>query len=302
MIIPQWIADHTKDPKNGLDTETNNHLVKIMDLSEHFEENFIRIPEEVKIHKLEKTDPASISKISQGNENEAVLMYNNIVEQCNFYFLYQVNELSKNLIYSLKEGMFYSSNIIIRSILEISCYYTYFFEKSELEFKKSLNHLRSASHTKSKSERSRQYKNFIKCLIDASSILIESINSSSRNSQKYKDGDLFLENEKRRTHIHDCIRYVQKKSKFKLWESYEILSEFCHPNLGSRTLMISSINPIDSIITEFKIGNSKNASSAIWFLNNISEGLYYSITLSLSLNQRIFKMHTILKDMLDFEG
>lgn len=302
MIIPQWIADHAAESKNDFETEANNFFKKIMELSDSFEENFLKIPPEMTIYKIEMTDPASVSKISRENENPAVLMYNNLAEQCNFYFLYQVNELSKSLVHSLREGMFYSSNIIIRSIFEVSCYYTYFFDKSEEEFKKSLKHLHSAGNTKSKSERSRQYINFIRCIIDASNNFADSINSSSKNSKVHGEREFLSEDAKKRTHIHDCIRHVEKKSKLKLWSSYEILSEFCHPNLGSRTFIIDPVNTIDPLVKTFQIGNNKSLSSAIWFLNNISEGFYYTLTLSLSLNARFLKMRTILKDILDFKG
>ena len=88
----------------------------------------------------------------------------------------------------------------------------------------------------------------------------------------------------KKIHLNDAIKGIEKDSNIPLTRIYELMSEFVHPNYGSRTLMINTKKTHDFFMEKLIVGeNSRNPEAALWYMDNCAEGLYYTLTMCMSL-------------------
>ena len=68
------------------------------------------------------------------------------------------------------------------------------------------------------------------------------------------------------------------------------MSEFAHPNFGSKTMVINTRRPHQKYMDIVVLGdNGGNAEAALNFIDQFSESLYYTLTLACSLHERSVK-------------
>jgi hypothetical protein len=96
----------------------------------------------------------------------------------------------------------------------------------------------------------------------------------------------------------DAIKDVASKSKLPLEDAYNVLSEFAHPNAGSKMLIVNKKRAHHELMDAVKIGNSRhNREAALFFVDHLSEGLYYSLTLSVTLSDRFLRLLNVLNEL-----
>ena len=99
----------------------------------------------------------------------------------------------------------------------------------------------------------------------------------------------------KKVNVKTAIEYLEKQSALPLWDAYNMLSEFVHPNAGSRMLIIntkrSSLPLMDALI----IGDNKlNVEAAMFYVDHLAESMFYAWTLALTLNQRSQNLISVL--------
>ena len=91
----------------------------------------------------------------------------------------------------------------------------------------------------------------------------------------------------KKIHINTAIEDMEKKSKLPLFSAYSILSEFVHPNAGSKMLVTNTKNPHNPLMDSLRIGDNKsNPEAVLFYFDHISEATYYTWTLALTLFHR----------------
>lgn len=84
-----------------------------------------------------------------------------------------------------------------------------------------------------------------------------------------------------------AIEDVGEKSKLPIYEAYRIFSEFVHPNVGSKMLIVNTKRQHHPLMDALKIGNNvNNSEAALFYFDHLAEGSFYSWTLALSLFDR----------------
>jgi len=125
--------------------------------------------------------------------------------------------------------------------------------------------------------------------------------------QKYLNENLKISipkgEKKKIIHVHDGIEVLEKSSGLPLMEVYSTLSEFVHPNLGSKMLTVNTRRDHSPFMDEVIIGSNKfNSEAALFYIDHIAESMYYTMTLSLILHGRGQKLISLLDQMSSKDG
>lgn len=296
-VFPEWIVNVADKNQASIHKESNEYFKKVKELYPHFSSAYIGIPENVDLGVLKSHDPSEVSSYFQKDGPLEFIVFN-IYELFHFVFIYQVRELSKIMQECLENGKFFGAAIINRSIFELVCTTYYTFRRVESKFTECIEILKKIVKTKSTVEKETLTKQYFQKLQDIFSVLQRGNMASSidwhEHMQKFglaASG----EREIQRIHIGTAIEDIQKQSKMPLEKIYGLMSEFVHPNYGSKTLVFKTSNEHNKLMNKLTIGENKNnEEAALFYIDQCSEGLYTTLTLALSLNDRSIKLLTVL--------
>jgi hypothetical protein len=290
LIFPEWIMAVEKSDGHKLNTVSRDFFKKSMEIYPNFREAYANCPETSEIGILKNHDPC----VLEDHYEKSTLAYfiiANISETLHYQFLYQTRELALAFHSALERGMFYTAATLHRSIFESVCIYYYTLSRVEKKYKESEGLLASIAKTKSNSEKSKLTPKYYNILYDIYSLVFRANTATSLDWGDYLkkfgytgDGS---HNSSDRIHVNTAIEDLAKKSKLPLQDAYNLMSEFVHPNYGSKTLVIRTARPHQKYMDVVALGdNFENPEAALFYLDNFSESLFYTLTLACSLNER----------------
>ena len=295
--FPDWIVNAASIKQASLNKESLDYFEKAKELYPYFASTFIDTPKSVELEVLKSHNPSEVSSYYQKSNPLEFIVFN-IYETFHFVFIYQIRELSQIMHDCLEEGKFFGAAIINRSIFELVCTTYYTFRRVECQFLECIEILKKLVKTKSAVEKETLKKQYFKKIYDVYSVLQRGNTASSINwhehMQKYGLANSEV-GEFERIHISKAIEDIQKKSKMPLEKIYGLMSEFVHPNYGSKTLIIKTSSKHDDLMDKLTIGENKNnREAALFYIDQCSEGLYTTLTLATSLIDRSLKLLSTL--------
>ena len=296
--FPDWIVKSVYENNNQLNPKSKVFFEKIVENLPHFDQSFLSIPETSDIGIIKNYDPEEV-KNRYGFKSPFEFILLNIFEQFHFQATYQLRELGLSLFAALNEGRFYVAALLNRAMLEVVSVNYYTLIKVENKFKENLKYLNSAAKTKSSDERIKLLKIYYQGSYDIFSKLFDANTATSIDWQTHLQDKFGITIPKSATrkpiHVHDGIKDLSKESGLPLWEAYATFSEFVHPNAGSKMLIIKTKREHDPFMDAVTLGDNKsNSEAALFYLDNMAEGMFYTISLSLTLIEKGQKIISLL--------
>lgn len=288
-MIPAYIKRTLSEKSSYLHESTIKNFIEIELREKHVYETIINAPSEVKLGYLTSCSPEEVASIS-GNRPFEFLIFN-YYENIYFNAFLQIKRLTRNFSENLEERDYYSSAIILRAWLEvvISAYYPLI--KSEKLIGECIQILNSLAKTKSEHEQLRLNKRYAEITYQIFSNGFDFFHSCSADFNhnllaKFKvDTSAFPKTKK--IHINDTITVIEKESKLPIKSIYSLLSDFCHPNSGSRMLMMETLEDGVGILQEAILSSQPNSEEAsLFYLDTFSEAILLNLNLSLTLPER----------------
>lgn len=300
--FPDWIVNIVRKNQASVNKESLDYFEKIQDLYPHFVNAYIDIPSDVELGVLSSHNPSLVSDYYQKDSPCEFIVFN-VYETFHFIFIYQVRELSQLMQNCLESGKYFGVAIINRSIFELVCTTYYTFRRVESKFFECIKILSKIVKTKSVVEKDTLTKQYFEKLREIYDALHRGNTASSIDWQDHmqKHGLAKLETrEINRIHISTAIDDIQKQSKMPLSKIYGLMSEFVHPNYGSKTLIIKTSSKRDELMSKLTIGENKNnEEAALFYIDQCSESLYVTLTLAMSLVDRSSKLLTALSQVIE---
>lgn len=246
---------------------------------------------------LKSHNPSEVSSYFQKDGPLEFIIFN-IYETFHFVFVYQIRELSLIMQDCLEDGKFFGAAIINRSIFELVCTNYYTFRRVENKFSECIEVLKKLTKTKSAVEKETLKKQYFEKLYEIYAALHRGNTASSIDWHEHMQKFGLAKSEERdveRIHISTAVEYIQKQSKMPLQKIYGLISEFVHPNYGSKTLIIKTSSKHNDLMDKLTIGENKdNGEATLFYLDQCSEGLYTTITLAMSLIDRSVRLLSAL--------
>ena len=290
--FPSWIIKAEESKKDKFKSNPSNFFKKALECYPNFHSIYINCPKTSKLGILNTYDLSILEKYYEESSLREFIIFN-IFETFHFLYVYQIREIAIAMHEALEHGAFYTAVILNRSIFESVCIQYYTFRRIEENFEQSLKYIGTASKTKSKLEQDKLHDKYIESLYDVFSLLHRANSASSINwALHLKQLGYEIENAQpsNRIHINDAIEDIEKASKLPLIKSYNLMSEFVHPNYGAKTLVINSKHPHNNCMDVLVIGdNAENTEAALFYIEQLSESLYYTLTLACSLHDKSAK-------------
>jgi hypothetical protein len=297
-IFPLWIIDAVHKNQSQISSKTNDFFEKAIEIFPHFEKTFLRIPPTSDVGVLKSFNPTDV-KNHYELESPIEFILLNIIELFHVQAIYQIRELGLSLFSALTEGRFYVSAITNRAMLEVVCVNYYTLRRVDSKFKKSLAYLRASTITKSPTERERILKNYYQ---ETYEIFSQVFDANAATSLDWKQ--VYLEKYNipiaagtggKKVHVNTAIEDLVKASKLPLSSAYETLSEFVHPNAGSKMLIVNTRRKHDPMMDALTIGDNKgNSEAALFYIDHVAEGMFYTLTLALTFFERGEKLLEVL--------
>jgi len=291
--FPDWIVSAASTKQASLNKESLGYFEKVKELYPYFASTFTDTPKNVELGVLKSHNPGEVAGYYQKNNPVEFIVFN-IYETYHFIFIYQIRELSQIMQDCLEAGKFFGAAIINRSIFELVCTTYYTFHRVESKFSECIEILKKIVKTKSVVEKETLKKQYFEKIIDIYSVLQKGNTASSINWQEHMQKFGLAKSEAgnvEKIHISKAIDYIQKKSKMPLEKIYGLMSEFVHPNYGSKTLIIKTSSKHDDLMDKLTIGENKNnEEAALFYIDQCSEGLYTTLSLAISLVNRSTKL------------
>jgi hypothetical protein len=290
IAFPGWILKSIDENQDQLNPQSFGFFNKFVELFPDFDKSFLSIPATLEVGVLTSLDPGQIQK-SLGIRSPLEFIILNTAELMHFHFVYQMRELGQSLLESLHEGRFFVAAIQSRAMLEVVCTNHYAFVRAEAKMTKSFAFLLEAARTRSEEEKSRLLKDYYAGTYEVFSGMFDFNRKSSINWSDYLKDKFGAQghsvDQQKMINVITAIEDVGKKSKLPLNETYRILSEFVHPNFGSKMLIINTRKQHHPLMDAIKMGdNVNNTEAALFYFDHLAEGSYYSWTLALSLFHR----------------
>jgi hypothetical protein len=300
-LFPSWIIKSVKDNPNHLNPKSAAFFQNLLDIYPHFQNAFLEIPDTSDIGILKSYDPEEV-QLSFGIESPHEFILLNVFEQFHFQAVYQMRELAISLLSFLTEGKFYISAITCRAMLEVICVNYYTFWRVEDKFKQCLELLKNTSKTKSATEKSRILNTYYQVTYELFSKVFDANGSTSINWSEYLrdrfDITLDARQDVRKINVLTAIEDIETKSGLPLQNAYKILSEFAHPNAGSKMLIVNTKRSRYPLMDALTIGENKgNSEAALFYIDHFAESIYYAWTLALTFFHRGQKLIAVLDDL-----
>lgn len=299
--FPDWIVEAANKNQSQLNPKSKEFFDKVIELFPHFDRWFLSIPPTSDVGVLKSYDLDDVRR-HYGLESPQEFILLIICEVFHFHTTYQVRELGLSLLNSLNEGRFYVSAILNRATFEVVCVNYYTFRRIERQFKQCLGYLRAAAKTRSPAERTKILKKYYQGTYEILSGVFDANAASSINWQRYyKDKfDVAIDagEDVKKVHVGTAIPDLEKASGLPLSAAYDILSEFAHPNAGSKMLVVNTKRSHDPLMDALVIGDNKaNAEAALFYIDHVAESMFYTWTLALTLFDRGQKLIAVLDNL-----
>jgi len=173
-------------------------------------------------------------------------------------------------------------------MLEVVCINYYTFRRAEKEFKQCLNLLKNAAKTKSQTERSKLLNSYYRGTYEIFSKVFDANAASSISWAEYLQDrfNVTIETTEdvKKIHVGTAIPDIEKQSGLPINNAYNVLSEFVHPNAGSKMLIVKTKKSRNPLMDALTIGeNKENVEAALFYVDHLAESMYYAWTLSLTL-------------------
>jgi len=295
--FPEWLITIAEKKQASINKESYDYFEKVKELYPHFASAYINIPSNVELGVLKSHNLGDISDYYQKDGPSEFIVFN-VYETFHFVFIYQIRELSLIMQDCLENGKFFGAAIINRSIFELVCTAYFTFRRVENKFSECMEMLKKLVKTKSAVEKETLTKQYIEKLYEIYAALQRGNTASSIDWQDHMQKFGLAKSEKReveRIHIKTAIEDIQKQSKLPLDRIYGLMSEFVHPNYGSKALIFKTSSKHDDLMDKLTIGDNKNnEQAALFYIDQCSEGLYITLTLALSLVDRSIKLLSTL--------
>ena len=288
--FPFWIVEAINKNQDQLHPKSKEYFDKVIELFPHFDQSFLNIPTTSDVGVLKSYDLGEV-KIYYGLESPQEFILLNICELFHFQATYQLREIGLSLLSSLSEGRFYVSAILSRAMFEVVCVNYYTFRRVERQFNQCLEYLRTAAKTSSPAERTKILEKYYQGTYEIFSRLFDANAATSINWQQYllNKFNVTIEagKEVKKVHVNTAIKDLEEQSGLPLFSAYNILSEFVHPNAGSKMLVVNTKLAHDPLMDALRIGDNKaNAEAALFYIDHVSESMFYTWTLALTLFDR----------------
>lgn len=298
ITFPAWITEAVHKNPDQLNVKSREFFEKLLELVPHIDRAILSIPATSDIRILKSYDPEEVQRhFGLGSPYEFILL--NVCELFHFQAIYQFRELAFSLLSSLTEGRFYISAIINRSMLEVVCVNYYTFNRAEKQLKQCLDLLRDATKTKSVVERSKILSGYYLGTYKIFSEVFDANVASSISWPEYFQGRFNITIETRqevkKVHVNTAMKDLERKSGLPLMGAYNVLSEFVHPNAGSKMLIVKTRQDHLPLMDVLRIGDNKaNAEAALFYVDHVAESMFYAWTLALTLFDRGQKLLAVL--------
>lgn len=300
--FPDWIINSVGKNQASINKESLEYFEKVRDLYPHFVNAYVDIPSNVDLGVLRSHNPSLVSDCYQKIRPCEFIVFN-VYETFHFILIYQVRELFQVMQDCLESGKYFGVAIINRSIFELICTTYYTFRRVESKFSDCIKILKKIVKTKSAIETKTLTKQYFEKLREIYVALHRGNTASSIDWQDHMQKFGLVELEKseiNKIHIGTVIEDIQKQTKMPLSKIYGLMSEFVHPNYGSKTLIIKTSNKHDELMDKITIGdNNNNEEAALFYIDWCSEGLYVTLTLAMSLFDRSSKLLTALSQIIE---
>jgi hypothetical protein len=288
--FPDWITEAVNKNAGQVNPKSREFFEKLLELVPHFDQAFLSIPATSDIGVLKSLDPKEVQRhFELESPNEFILL--NVVELFHFQATYQLRELALSLLSALSEGRFYVAAITSRAMLEVVCVNYYTFRRAEKQFKQCVELLKNAAKTKSSIERARLLTSYYQGTYEIFSKVFDANAASSISWSKYMQERFNVTVESgedvKKVHVSTAIPDIEKKSGLPLSNAYNVLSEFVHPNAGSKMLIVNTKQSRYPLMDALTIGENKgNAEAALFYVDHLAESMFYTWTLALTLFHR----------------
>jgi hypothetical protein len=291
--FPSWLLDVEKSAGGKLNKNSRDFFSKAMECYPYFYEVFLNCPNKLEIGQLNELNPHFLETYYGKQAVLIPFIVANIFECFHFEFVYQIRELAISQREALERGAFYVAVILSRSIFETICTQYYTVRRVDEKFKQLVKWTQEAAKTNSKVEQEKLLRKSNEVLYEIFSLVFSARASTSLDWAAHMSTFGFqIENAEKikPIHVSKAVEDLENASKLPLIKTYSLLSEFVHPNFGAKTLILNTKQPYQPYMDKMTLGeNINNHEAALWYLDQLSESLYYSLTLACSLHEMSVK-------------
>jgi hypothetical protein len=288
-MIPKEIYRILEENRIFLSERSKEIVQKLSSLEIELENFNSKVPEKIELGYLHTYDPAKLALLSDQKPFEFAIF--NTFENLYFNSLLQIKQLLGAYEAALSQGNYYTSVVLLRSWIEVIAFSYYPLFCAQKKIPEVINVVKSLVKTKSESEKKRLTIEYAKLSHAIFSKGLDSFNSRSpdflENLSKQIDYSIEGGQEAKRVHINDTIRELEKESKFPIESLYSLLSDFSHPNTGSRMLMMETLENSNGIMSKAVLrstGISKEAT--LFYFDVFSESILHIFNLTLTYPHR----------------
>jgi hypothetical protein len=297
--FPKWILEAAQSHEAQLNAISLTFLKQVEELYPHFNECYGNAAPCAALTVLSSYD-LDLIRSSYPAADPRLLILRSAYEQFFFITGYQVRELAIPFAKAFGSGDFYVSAILMRSILEISSCAHYILRRLQTKFVELSKTGASLVASKSADHIAKMHKEFATKLYEAFSYLQRANTASAfpwaEHLQRFGI-ELSDPSFGKALNTKSCIEDIAAAYKQPFNVCYDVLSEFVHPNFGSKTLLIGTRERINEVTDRLKIGASNRDEKCLWFVDHLSEPLFHTIELALTFHQNGASLYNFICDL-----
>ena len=260
--------------------KTNANINLILEFQDRIEEFSRNSQSGFSVAYLKTRSLKEIDEISSGLSREFSIFL--IYENLYFSTAAQFNQLFKNYIKLLDSSDYYTSIILLRTCLEIIAFTSFPLIKASSDhlpkIKKVWIELKREGNKvpKRNQKKTNLVKKYHKLIDETYRYAIETFYASRLEIPGVNiDAEKFRWSETTKPlHINDALRELTKRSEIDLMKTYDLLSEFCHPNYASKKFLTTTNQPLNPILdlVHYDV-RPKSKDLSILYLETFSETL-----------------------------
>lgn len=268
--FPHWICYEYQRIQSYLSPSVGDRLDECRRNFQNLSRVLKEFPESEKIDVIHAESPTDVQEYFRNRFGALTHICKYWVGYWHHQHVYKVKAYFDGINKSMEIGNWLVACSCLRSLLEEVTHFDLFLNKISIKFRKYQQLIREAMnhHKKKKIPSHRWVEDFVRCLLDIGAYVSKCAYGSDFNwdgfaknfvsdiEDDHTKANVDLTVFPSKVHVNDCIKKSQKHHYWPFEKHYNILSETCHPNLGSTILVIADQKRISDQFSKIRFSHN----------------------------------------------
>lgn len=279
--LPLWLQHAFPDVVEHMTKDGRERLAQFISSYHELCGLLGQLPPNTTLYEIYKVTPDALTKFYGDVYTGLAHACEAMIGRWSFQHAHKTSASLQGFRYALEQGNFLVAFVCARAMFEEAAHFHYFLDRVEFSFKKAQAvATREGSNLRgNKMSSANAPREYLEAHITLLKVIRKALEGTDYDWKGWYErvakesgvdaSDLAQRDTIRKTHVNDCIRFLEERRGIPAVKMYDLFCEMVHPNFGSGTLVVSTRKRVNDVVGELVLSSSpRNAEAARWFFEH----------------------------------